>query len=118
MSKNTTKKEGYLGKSSFEFRDLKDPDRDTKVLMCDHEAGGKLELAYFVIGKPTTPQQQQNLEDEKLGEGQIMVCVPEECLERMFWHYEAIMRRRVALQQGGLIEQGGGPRRYQPRLER
>jgi hypothetical protein len=91
---------GHIGKSSFRYN----PDnaslkgsKPTDLLMCDHELNKQILTGYFIIAESTTPDKHDNLGGIKISEGQAMVEIPEECVRRMFDHYESIQRRRHQL---------------------
>ncbi len=116
MDNNKGPIESFLGKSNFTYQNRADPSKNVKALMCDHEAEGKIEPGYFIISKPVNPQDHENMEDEKIGSGEVMVHIPEQCLERMANHLDIVKRKRHELQQQEAIEERRAPISYKPNL--
>jgi len=118
MSNDKEPEESFLGRSSFEYKNSKEPNKDIKVLMCDHQVEGQIEPGYFIISKPANPKEHENMGDEKIGKEEVMVFVPEQCLERMACHLDMIKRKRYELQQEEAMGGRRAPTSYKPDLSR
>ena len=99
MSNGKEPSESYLGRASFVYENTKEPGKNVRVLMCDHEVEGNIKSGYFVISKPGKPEDYKNMGSEKIGKKEVMVFIPEQCLERMACHLDIVRRKRNELQQ-------------------
>ncbi len=118
MSNNKAPTKSYLGRSNFTYQNSEEPDKNIRVLMCDHEVEGQIEPGYFIISKPANPKDYENMGDEKIGSEEVMVFVPESCLERMACHLDMIKRKRHELQQEEAMGRIEAPINFKPNINK